>query len=81
MLLRNVDQLAGLCNCTRLVVNHLGDRVIQETMISESNIGYKVFIPRITLTRIDNSKIPVSIQRRQLPVSLCFVMTLNNTQR
>ena len=77
MLLRNVDQSAGLCNGTYLVVNHLGDRVIQATVISSSNIGYKVFIPRITLTPTDNSQIPVAIQRTQFPVSLCFAMTIN----
>ena len=80
MLLRNVDQLAGLCNGTRLVINHLCDRVIQATVISGSNIGYKIFIPRITLTPTDNSKITVAIQRRQFPVLLCFAITINKSQ-
>ena len=47
MMLRNMDQSAGLCNGTRLLVDHLGDRILQATVISGSNIGYKVFIPRI----------------------------------
>ena len=74
MMLRNIDQSAGLCNGTRLLVDYLGDRIIQATVIFGSNIGYKVSIPRITLTATDNSKIPVALQRRQFPVSLCFTM-------
>ena len=45
-----MDQSGGLCNGTRLLVDNLGDRVIQAIGISGSNIGYKVFIPGITLT-------------------------------
>ncbi|XP_057526234.1 uncharacterized protein LOC130805476 [Amaranthus tricolor] len=67
--LRNMDQSGGLCNGTRLLVDNLGDRVIQATVIYGSNIGYKVFIPRITLTPSDSSKIPVALQRRQFSVS------------
>ena len=65
MMLRNMDQSGGLCNGTRLLVDNLGDRVIQATVIYGSNIGYKVFIPRITLTPSDSSKIPVALQSRQ----------------
>ncbi|XP_057246964.1 uncharacterized protein LOC125491907 [Beta vulgaris subsp. vulgaris] len=50
MLLRNIDQTSGLCNGTRLIVKHLGNRVIEATVISGSNVGDKVFIPRMTLT-------------------------------
>ena len=56
MLLRNIDQTSGLCNGTRLVVNHLGNRVIEATVISGSNVGAKVFIPRMTLTPLDSTK-------------------------
>ncbi|XP_010687058.1 uncharacterized protein LOC104901205 [Beta vulgaris subsp. vulgaris] len=41
MLLRNIDQTSGLCNGTRLVVKHLGNRVIEATVISGSNVGEK----------------------------------------
>lgn len=37
MLLRNIDQISGLCDGTRLVVNHLSIRVIEATIISGSN--------------------------------------------
>ena len=80
MMLRNLDQSSGLCNGTRLLVDHLGDHVIQAIVISRSNISYRVFIPRITLTPSDISKIPLALQRRQFPVSLCFAMTINKSQ-
>ena len=81
MFLRNVDQSASLCNGTRLVVNHLRDRVIQVIVILGTNIGCKVFIPSIILTPTDNYKIPTVIQRRQFLVSLCFAMTINKSHR
>ena len=77
MLHRNMDQSAGLCNRTRLLVDRLGEQIIQAIVISGSNIGYKVFIPRITLTSSDSSKIPIAIQRRRFPVSFYFAMTIN----
>ena len=63
MMRRNMNHSADLCNGTRLLVDRLGDRVIKATVISGSNIGDKVFIPRITLTRPDSSKIPVALQK------------------
>ena len=64
MMLRNRDKAAELCNVTRMVVDHLGDQVIQATSICVSNIGHMVFIPRITLTPSDSSQIPGSLKRR-----------------
>ena len=60
MMLRNMDQSANLCNGTPLLVDHLGDRFIQATVISGFNTSYKVFIPRITLKTCDSSKIPLA---------------------
>ncbi|KAJ9551086.1 hypothetical protein OSB04_015131 [Centaurea solstitialis] len=37
------------------------------------------FIPRMSLTPTDK-RIPFKFQRRQFPVSLCFVMTINKSQ-
>nr|XP_043612400.1 uncharacterized protein LOC122584252 [Erigeron canadensis] len=53
MLLRNIDQTAGLCNGTRLQVVTLGDRVIEARIISGNHIGKKKFIPRMTLSPSD----------------------------
>ncbi|KAL4621284.1 hypothetical protein ACB092_06G216900 [Castanea dentata] len=50
MLLRNLNQNAGLCNGTRLVITKLGTWVIKAKIIIGTNIGAHVFIPRITLS-------------------------------
>ncbi|XP_074293618.1 uncharacterized protein LOC141620716 [Silene latifolia] len=79
-LLRNIDQANGLCNGTRMEVNHLGNRVISTTVISGSHIGSKVYIPRITLTPSDTTMFPVKFERRQFPLAVCFAMTINKSQ-
>ncbi|KAL7103935.1 hypothetical protein ACP275_08G211800 [Erythranthe tilingii] len=79
MLLRNIDQSSGLCNGTRLSITRLGNRVLEAKIISGTNIGHKVFIPRLTLTPSDN-RIPFKFQRRQFPITLSFAMTINKSQ-
>ena len=50
MLLRNLNQSAGLCDGTRLIVTKLADKVIEAVVITGSNVGDVVYIPRICLT-------------------------------
>jgi len=79
MLLRNLDQNAGLCNGTRLIITRLGRYVLEGKVISGSNIGDKVYIPRLSLTSSD-TRIPFKFNRRQFPLSVCFAMTINKSQ-
>ncbi|XP_039688693.1 ATP-dependent DNA helicase PIF1-like [Medicago truncatula] len=79
MLLRNLDQSAGLCNGTRLIITKMGRYVLEGKMITGSNIGDKVYIPRLTLEPSD-TRIPFKFQRRQFPISTCFAMTINKSQ-
>nr|KAJ0193152.1 hypothetical protein LSAT_V11C800407890 [Lactuca sativa] len=79
MLLRHIDQKCGLCNGTRLQVIALGKRVIEAEIISGSNIGNRMFIPRMYLTPSD-TRIPFIFQRRQFPLAVCFAMTINKSQ-
>ncbi|XP_072060319.1 uncharacterized protein [Arachis hypogaea] len=79
MLIRNIDHSAGLCNGTRLVITRLGNKVIEAEVLSGSNIGEKVFIPRMTLTPSD-TKLPFKFQRRQFPLMLSYAMTINKSQ-
>ncbi|XP_075654824.1 uncharacterized protein LOC142624995 [Castanea sativa] len=79
MLLRNLDQTAGLCNGTRLIVTQLADWVIEAKIITGTNIGSKVFIPRIILFPTE-SKWPFILKRRQFPISVSFAMTINKSQ-
>ncbi|XP_070005884.1 uncharacterized protein LOC107785461 [Nicotiana tabacum] len=79
MLLRNIDQLSGLCNGTRLIITRLGNRVIEAKVLSGKMAGDKVFIPRMTLTPSE-ARIPFKFQKRQFPVILSFAMTINKSQ-
>ncbi|GKC32397.1 ATP-dependent DNA helicase PIF1-like protein [Tanacetum coccineum] len=50
MLLRNVNPTQGLCNGTRLIITDLGQFVLRAQILTGSNVGQTVLIPRITLT-------------------------------
>ncbi|XP_057730391.1 uncharacterized protein LOC130945701 [Arachis stenosperma] len=79
ILLRNVDPAGGLCNGTQLVVRDLATNVIGADIVSGSNVGDKIFITRMNSIPSD-TVIPFKFQRRQFPVSLSFVMTINKSQ-
>ncbi|XP_076947495.1 uncharacterized protein LOC143619450 [Bidens hawaiensis] len=79
MLLRNINHKKGLCNGTLLQVISLGRRVIEDKVISGTNIGYRTLISRVSLTPTDK-KLPFRLKRRQFPISVCFSMTINKSQ-
>ncbi|XP_057438322.1 uncharacterized protein LOC130730349 [Lotus japonicus] len=79
MLLRNIDQSAGLCNGTRLIITEMGKYVLEGKVISKTNAGKRVATPRLTLTPSDR-RIPFKFQRRQFPIALSFAMTINKSQ-
>jgi ATP-dependent DNA helicase PIF1 len=79
MLLRNIDQSLGLCNETRLVITRMGKFVLEGQVISGSNIGDKIFIPRISLIPPD-TRIPFKFQRKQFLLTVSFAMTINKSQ-
>jgi len=78
MLLRNIDQRAGLCNGTRLIITRMGKFVLEGKVIFGSNIGEKVFIPRLSLIPSD-LRIPFKFQRRQFLIAVSFAMTINKS--
>jgi len=79
MLLRNLDTKYGLCNGTRLIITRLGKYILEEKIISRSNVSDKVFIPRLSLSPSD-VRIPFKFQRRQFPLAISFTMTINKSQ-
>ncbi|XP_076927469.1 uncharacterized protein LOC143591031 [Bidens hawaiensis] len=79
MLLRNIDQKKGLCNGTRLQVVSLCTHVIEVKVLSGTNTGERISIPRVALTPSDKS-IAFTFTRRQYPLSVCFAMTINKSQ-
>ncbi|XP_062224660.1 uncharacterized protein LOC133923271 [Phragmites australis] len=79
ILLRNINQSIGLCNGTRLIVTRLGDHVLEARILTGTNIGQTVCIPRIVLNSA-SPKWPFTLQRRQYPIRLSYAMTINKSQ-
>jgi ATP-dependent DNA helicase PIF1 len=53
--------------------------VLEGKTILRSNIGDKVFIPRLSLTPSD-VRISIKFQRRQFHLMVSFAMTINKSQ-
>src|ERR1700692_1994557 len=78
MLLCNLDPSNGLCNGTRMVLLDIRPMVLRCRILGGDHAGKVVFIPRITLDPSEG--LPFDLTRRQFPVRLCFVMTINKAQ-
>jgi ATP-dependent DNA helicase PIF1 len=57
----------------------MGRYVLEGRVITGSNIGEKVYIPRLSLSPSD-TWIPLKFQRRQFPISVSFAMTINKSK-
>ncbi|KAL3627249.1 hypothetical protein CASFOL_028612 [Castilleja foliolosa] len=79
MLIHNINQSLGLCNGTRLLVTQLLPRIIEAQIITGTSIGVRVYIPRIKFVH-DNKDLPFVFTRRQFPLTICYVMTINKSQ-
>jgi len=79
MLLRNLNQRAGLCNGTRLIVTSIGEWTIEAKIMNGSHANQSFAIPRITLS-LKNNKWPFVLQRPQYPIRVCYAMTINKSQ-
>ncbi|XP_074282727.1 uncharacterized protein LOC141607269 [Silene latifolia] len=66
ILLRNINQTAGMCNGTRLTVTNIQTRIIEAKIITGTKI---VSIPRIKMTPTE-TKWPFTMKRRQFPVKV-----------
>ncbi|XP_066374720.1 uncharacterized protein [Miscanthus floridulus] len=79
MLLRNLNQRAGLCNGTRLTVTSIGEWTIEAKIMNGRHANQTFAIPRITLS-LRSNKWPFVLQRRQYPIRVCYAMTINKSQ-
>ena len=67
-----MDKSANLCNDTHLLFYHIGNRILQSTIISRSNNDYKVFISNIILVLSDSSKFLVILRKNNF-LYLCVL--------
>ncbi|GJT93726.1 ATP-dependent DNA helicase RRM3-like protein, partial [Tanacetum coccineum] len=79
MLMRNIDQRAGLCIGIRLQVLRMADNIIEAKIISGGSVGTICAIPRMIISLTD-TKMPFKLNRRQFPIQVCFAMTINKSQ-
>jgi PIF1-like helicase/Helitron helicase-like domain at N-terminus/Helicase len=79
MLLRNLYAQNGLCNGTRLIVTQMLQRGVVARIDGGDYDGDVHFIPRIDCSTTEGD-LPFKLFRRQLPLRLCFAMTINKSQ-
>ncbi|KAK1354048.1 hypothetical protein POM88_047304 [Heracleum sosnowskyi] len=79
MLIRNLNQTLGLCNGTRMVVSKCLKNCIECEVICGTFLGTRHFIPRMELCPTD-SRLPFKLIRKQLPIQICYAMTINKSQ-
>jgi hypothetical protein len=77
--LRNLFSREGLYNDTRMIISKLREYSIEIKIIDDQFHGKDRVIPRITLT-VDIGEGAWKHNRKQFPVRLCFVMTINKAQ-
>jgi ATP-dependent DNA helicase PIF1 len=78
ILLRNMS--GGLANGTRLIVVKLMQHIIDAEIVTRSDKGMCVFIPRLSITPSDTERMPFILRRRQFPLRPAFAMTINKAQ-
>ncbi|KAL8555556.1 hypothetical protein ACS0TY_003385 [Phlomoides rotata] len=79
MLLRNIDHSRLVCNETRLVLTRIGDHILEGNVITGSNLGKLVLIPRLSPTP-SAPRCPYKFQRRQFPLIILYAMSINKSQ-
>ena len=79
MILRNMNPGEGVCNGSRGIVTRMSNRVLEVELLTGSNAGTTMFIPRLSITP-SSTQVPFEFCRRQFPVKVCFAMSINKSQ-
>ncbi|KAI9081010.1 hypothetical protein K1719_036990 [Acacia pycnantha] len=79
MLIRNIDQAAGMCNGTRLQISQFGKNVIKAKALNDTSIGEEILIHRMDMNPSE-TKLPFNMTRSQFPIIISFAMTINKSQ-
>jgi hypothetical protein len=78
ILLKNLNIAKGLCNGTRMIVTDLKEHVIVCKVITGASIGQVIFINR--MLNKSNQNLPVTMVRRQFPLSLAYSLSIDKSQ-
>ncbi|KAI9124307.1 hypothetical protein K1719_005607 [Acacia pycnantha] len=79
MLIRNIDQAAGLCNGTRLQITQLGKTVVKAKALNGTRAGEEILMHRMDMNPSETT-LPFKMTRRQFPIIISFAMTINKSQ-
>ncbi|KAF8074212.1 hypothetical protein N665_1120s0008 [Sinapis alba] len=79
MLLRNIDHDGGLMNGTRFQIVDMYDFCVKARVITRSEVGKIILLPRLSITRSDK-KLLFKMRRRQLLIDVAFAITINKSQ-
>nr|XP_017256412.1 PREDICTED: ATP-dependent DNA helicase PIF1-like [Daucus carota subsp. sativus] len=79
MLMRNLNQILGLCNGTRMIVTDCKKNSIECEILCGSQMGTRHLIPRIDMIPSDTN-LPFDFTRTQFPLQVCYAMTINKSQ-
>ncbi|XP_058726700.1 ATP-dependent DNA helicase pfh1-like [Vicia villosa] len=79
MLMRNIDQLEGMCNGTGVMITKMGNHVIEAKIMAGKCCGNLVYIPRMDMSP-SQSPWPFKLKRRQFAIIVSYAMTINKSQ-
>jgi len=77
--LTNLNPSLGLCNGTALIIELLGQKVLEARIIRGRNIGQKVHIPHVNVM-LSTEDMLFAFKHEQFPMKLAFAMTINKSQ-
>jgi hypothetical protein len=81
ILLHNINKKHRLCNGTWAVITQMSNHLLQVRVLTGDHAGETALIPRITLTpSLTNVNFTIKLKKRQFPIQLAFVMTINKAQ-
>jgi ATP-dependent DNA helicase PIF1 len=78
ILLKILNIAKGLCNGTRMIVTDLKEHVIVCKVITGASNGEVIFINR--MLNKSNQNLPVTMVRRQFPLSLAYSLSIDKSQ-
>ncbi|XP_074338490.1 uncharacterized protein LOC141676661 [Apium graveolens] len=78
MLMRNLNQIMGLCNGTRMIVKSCRKNSIECEILCGSHVGMKHLIPRIEMIPSDTNW-PFEFKRVHFSIQICYAMTINKS--
>jgi hypothetical protein len=78
ILLKNLSIAKGLCNGTRMIVTAMREHVVICKVITGASKGESIFVNR--MFNKTNQNLPVTMARRQFPLSLAYSLSIDKSQ-